>query len=177
MHQLFPILVLALCLSTVACKSTKSVGDQAQATEQVDVSNPELLALQQNPADYPSNLALRLQRTSCFGNCPVYTTVVFADGTGIHFAKHHKTPEGTFSFKLSEKDLKLLLDKAASIGYFALNDAYKKPVSDFPTTYTYVNNGKQRKQIENYRGAPEKLKEFEKLVDEVTVRAPMNAVK
>lgn len=174
--MLIPLLAVVLCFGTTACNSSKKTAKSPAKVEISDWNNPDLIK-RLEPKEYANSIVLRLERTSCFGTCPVYTTVVYSDGSGLYNGRYHAKPEGKFTFKLTPSELATLLAKAESINYFKLDDVYEQPVTDMPTTYTYVNNGKERKQIRNYRGAPAELKEFEKLVDEVTLKAGKDPVK
>ena len=69
--------------------------------------------------------------------------------------------------------MEALLNKAKEINYMGLEDVYEKPVTDFPTCYTYVRLGKERKQIRDYRGAPQELKAFEKMIEEAVFAKKM----
>ena len=162
MRAILVLAVLVLSLGAVGCNSSKKASAKATSTELVTGVDP--LKRLDKPAEYDNKIVLRLERTSCFGTCPVYTIVIYEDGTGIYEGRTHANLEGQHGFKLD--NVQELLDQAKAINYMGFDDVYEKPVSDFPTCYTYVRLGKERKQIRDYRGAPAELKAFEKLIDE-----------
>lgn len=168
------VLALLSAFSFAACKSSQQAV-AAKALSTTELSQGDYLTRKTADA-YAASIAIRIERTSCYGTCPVYTAVIFANGQGLFEGRHHTEQEGKFTFSVTPEAIAMLQAQAAEINYWKLEDAYKKPVSDFPTTYSYFNNGKQRKQIENYRGAPAVLSTLEKAIDEVVFAAEFTAL-
>ena len=117
-----------------------------------------------------------LERTTCFGVCPVYTLTVQSSGRVEFVGTKHVWETGPHRGKISRADFARLVKKIEEINFFALNNRYdgKKPngsgatVTDLPTRKTSVTRGDQTKTVENYFRGPPGLKELEDLIDEVT---------
>ena len=159
-------------LGAVGCKSSKKTAASSATTSAASAAtDPAQILKRVDPSEYANEVVLRLERTACFGTCPVFTMVIFEDGTGWYEGRTHATPEGKHTF--SGIDVAGLLAQAKEINYMGLEDEYVTPVTDFPTCYTYVRLGKDRKQIRDYRGAPPELKAFEKKIEEAVFGVKM----
>ncbi len=108
---------------------------------------------------------ITLERTACLGSCPVYSLVIFEDGTVYYEGPRYVAVTGDIESKIPEADVVALLEKSEEIGYFSLQDSYSAGVTDLPTTITSVTIGNLTKKIIDNYGAPEKLREFEQLID------------
>ena len=120
--------------------------------------------------------SITLERTSCYGTCPIYTVTVRRDGTVTYDGKQFVAVTGHHSSKISSEQFQQLVHEIQRIGFFSLQDEYTfkenpdgsiEAVTDLPTTITTVRAGKLRKRIKNYYGGPESLAEFEKLIDKI----------
>ena len=121
-------------------------------------------------ATYPDSLFFRLQRTCCFGQCPVFTVHVYKGGyteyNGIRFVDN----VGEYYTWLTKPELKQLSDAAKKLGYFDLPTVYDRGATDFPSTYSYLHFDGRKHAIKNRQGAPRELKDFEKLIDGILAR-------
>lgn len=89
-----------------------------------------------------------LERSVCFGYCPVYKVTLRRDGTisynGIEYVPLKGAYEGTvYGF---ERLAQLIIAR----GYFNLKDNYTINATDLPTTVTSVVRNGKRKTIKNY---------------------------
>ena len=117
------------------------------------------------------DLVIKLERTPCFGNCPVYSLMIKGDGTviysGVQFVKITGIQESTISIDAVEQ----LLMEFEKADYFSLNDSYTKfGKSDMPSANTSISLGGQTKSVNHYLGdstAPESLTELEDKIDEI----------
>ena len=112
-------------------------------------------------------LIISLQRTACFGSCPIYKIEIFSDGSGIYTGTRFVKNIGFTKFSLSEKQLNLILKQAEAIGFTNLKEDYSEPISDLPTTFIQIKD----KKIRNYTGAPKMLKNLENLIDQLYQKA------
>ncbi|MBS2026751.1 MAG: hypothetical protein JST54_02505 [Deltaproteobacteria bacterium] len=109
---------------------------------------------QPNPiAGRPVYPLASLQRSGCFGSCPVYTVVIRSDGTvdwdGVAFVdvKGHATRT------LTASDLAVLRAAFDEAGYFELNENYACfEATDNPTATVTFGDGRREKQIRHYYG-------------------------
>lgn len=113
-----------------------------------------------------------LERTVCYGDCPVYSVVLKSDGSVRYVGTENVARRGTHTGEISTEDFNQLADYLIESGYQALETEYPLAVSDMPSAYTTaVINGK-RKVIHNYGGVgPVKLWVLEQAIDAVVARA------
>jgi len=120
---------------------------------------------------------ITLERTPCFGTCPVYEVTLRSDGTVVYEGKRFTKEIGRRTGKISTKQFQELATKIEQIGFFALNDEYltkknadgsETRVTDLPSRITTVKRGAESKRIRNYFGGPESLKELEELIDRIS---------
>ena len=110
-------------------------------------------------------LVISLERTPCYGTCPIYKMEIFSDGSAFYHGERFVDRIGDYEFSVSKEVINYILKKAVEISFFELEDKYTANISDLPKTITFINNGKDKKRVVNYYGAPKALKEFESLVD------------
>ncbi|MEY2498388.1 MAG: hypothetical protein QOD12_1944 [Verrucomicrobiota bacterium] len=111
---------------------------------------------------------ISLERTACFGTCPVYTLTVYSDGRVEYEGKDHVKEKGSRSLKIDGKLFQRLMKKVDEIAFFKLEDRYEGRVTDLPTRITTVTKGDVTKTVRNYYGGPKGLHDLEQLIDEVT---------
>ena len=116
-----------------------------------------------------------LERTVCYGDCPVYSLVLKPDGSVRYVGTEHVARRGTHVGEINPEDFHQLAEYLVESGYASLETEYPLPVSDLPSTYTTaVINGK-RKVIHHYGGyGPVKLWVLEQAIDAVVARATWN---
>ena len=126
-------------------------------------------------AESPVN-KISLERTMCFGRCPVYKLTVYSDGKVEYEGKDFVKEKGVRRSRISEKDFRKLMKKVEEIGFFEFKDRYDGRVTDLPTRITTVTKGDVSKTVRNYYGGPESLSDLERLIDEVTNSAQWTGV-
>jgi hypothetical protein len=120
---------------------------------------------------------LTLERTPCFGACPVYRVTVSADGT-VHFqGKSFVSHPGSALAQIPKARMDSLIAELDAGGYFRFDERYVpgspacgNAATDLPTVTTSVTLGGRTKRIEHYRGcsaAPLSLSRLEDRIDEV----------
>ena len=118
-----------------------------------------------NPSEI--ELIISLQRTACFGTCPIYKIEIFSDGSGSYTGTRFVENIGITKFSLSETQLNLILTQAEAIGFTNMKEEYSEPISDLPTTFIQIKH----KKIRDYTGAPKTLKNLENLIDQMYQKA------
>jgi uncharacterized protein DUF6438 len=102
---------------------------------------------------------ITLQRTACFGECPVYKISIYEDGRvefeGKEFVKTVGKAEGT----ISKSALEDLIREFEKIDYFNLDENYgegnkkcRELWTDNPTATTSLNWKDQKKTVHHYYG-------------------------
>jgi hypothetical protein len=127
-------------------------------------------------ATQPENITISLERTSCFGPCPIYKVTLRGDGSVTYVGEAKVRVKGTKSRKIDPEAVRDLAREMERAGFFTLRDHYRtvrRPdgveirVSDGPTTFVTLTIGERSKRVEDYFGTPKKLDEIERRIDEV----------
>lgn len=120
---------------------------------------------------FPEKLVIKLERTACFGNCPVYSLTVNGDGTVVYEGKDFVRTKGIRQATISMAAIYQILAKFDEAEYFSLKDSYTGfGKSDMPHANTSISMGNRTKSIKHYMGdqsAPKKLTELENKIDEI----------
>ena len=134
-----------------------------------------LHASQNTPQAVPEDFVIKLERTSCFGPCPVYSVTIDGKGNVTYEGKKFVRVPGRQADQIPVSRVAELVATIDRIRFFELNDEYRvirnadgttTMVSDLPTTFITVTRDGQTKSIEDYVGAPEPLHQLEKEIDE-----------
>jgi hypothetical protein len=125
------------------------------------VASSSPTAATQNEA-IPADLLIKLERTACFGTCPVYSVTIDAKGAVVFEGTKSVGSPGRHTDNVS---VAAVLATARRIGFFDLNDSYRAPIMDLPTTFVTITADGRSKRVEDYFGAPQGLKELEKQID------------
>ena len=107
---------------------------------------------------------ITLERTACFGTCPMYKVTLRRDGTATYAGRRFVERQGTYTGKVYGFDrLAQLMD---SRGFFNLKDNYSMRATDLPSAITSAVQAGKRKTIVNYGDAgPVELWGIEKAID------------
>jgi hypothetical protein len=121
--------------------------------------------------------AISLERTPCFGSCPVYTISVSPSGQVTFEGRAHVLQLGTASGQISKQQVDALLVELERAGYFGFASRYDpsepacgRYVTDLPSAISSATLGGRTKRIEHDHGcgeAPGALVVLEKRIDEV----------
>jgi hypothetical protein len=112
-----------------------------------------------------------LERTACYGRCPIYKVTVLRDGTVLWEGGRFVKVTGKATAKLPAAAMTDLGKAFARADFFALQDKYESyDVTDHPSAITSFDDGKRKKTIRHYHGdrsAPKMLDELEERIDEI----------
>ena len=123
----------------------------------------------------PADTIISLQRTSCFGPCPVYTVKIDARGSVTYEGEKFVRVVGRQTARVDRSVVARLLTHAERIHFFDMRNAYRSidnpdgsttTVTDLPTKIVTITSNRRTKRVEDYVGAPATLEEFEKAIDE-----------
>lgn len=126
---------------------------------------------------------ITLERTACYGMCAVYSLQINSDGEVQYEGKQYVAVVGTQKSKITEMQVRDLLDDFSRINFFGLKDSYVVDpdivsadgsvihplgfTTDLPTTYIgFTQNGKT-KRITDYDHAPHELTRLELEIERV----------
>lgn len=186
MKNFLPFIYLGLVIGilNIGCKTTKQQTEKVPNSESdypgrtlnpkqpIKISIPKLnlpekpdqrAGTQADPVE--DSLFASIERTPCYGRCPTYRINIYKSGYVIYEGIRFVDRLGTYSTRISDRKIQAIINKANEIGYFDLNEVYDSPVTDLPSTITYLSvNGKKKRIKDRVRG-PEKLREYEKYFD------------
>jgi hypothetical protein len=124
-----------------------------------------------------TGFAITLERTACFGACPVYSISVSRDGTITYEGRAHVRHLGAATAQISPERVTALLSELEKAGYFSFAGRYTpaEPAcgrysTDSPSTITSVQIRGRTKRIEHDYGCgsvPGALTVMEQRIDEV----------
>lgn len=120
-----------------------------------------------------STAVITLERTACFGTCPMYVLALYEDGTVVFNGLRFVREEGLRITNIGAERVKDLVNEAWRIGYASLDDRYEGTATDpsptdLPSAITSVRMGNTTKSISDYWGAPTALRQFERNIDVLT---------
>jgi hypothetical protein len=161
---------LALCL--LACKAKKEVQTEAVQAADTHLQEPQqteaAIHLERNTNNLPDSLVARIQRTACFGRCPIYTLSVYESGYVDYIGEKWVEKEGRFSSRVDQSLIDQLMQKAKAINYFELEHTYdSKYVTDLPATITTLKGEDGFHVVVNRYQAPEQLTQFAQEFDQL----------
>jgi hypothetical protein len=130
------------------------------------------------PAPAPDEAAaVTLERTPCFGRCPVYSVAITKSGLVRYEGKRFVADSGADTARIDPAAVQSLLAELDRGGYFGFDDRYVSGApacgpyaTDLPGANTSVDNGDRSKEIQHDHGcshAPAALSSLEKRIDEV----------
>lgn len=107
----------------------------------------------------PADTLITLERTICFGACPIYKLTVKADGTVTFEGRENVKVKGIAKGHLSGEDVRSLIAAFEAASYFALNDTYETQKdgcpevwTDNPSAITSIRLNGKHKTISHYYG-------------------------
>lgn len=119
----------------------------------------------------PSPTMISLERTLCYGRCPVYSITIYGDGTVRYEGKEHVNVKGSQARVINQERVRQLVAEFERVGYFSMNDAYTAyMITDAPSVITSITIDGRTKRVRHYLGdrtAPKELMFLENRVDEV----------
>ena len=119
--------------------------------------------------DNIKEVVITLERTACYGVCPVYALTIHGDGRVIYEGIRCVKIEGIRTTTISEDEIKQLIVEFQKIDYFSLEGSYEeRNATDMPSVYTSLTVNGKTKTVRHYHGdfnAPKKLTELENKID------------
>ncbi len=155
-----------LCTAALSCapREAPAPAGPQPASADAETSPPQ----EEGPAAEYEQVRIGLERTACYGTCPVYTLTIDQDGRVQYDGKMFVAAEGRRTRQIDPGQVREIVAFALSIDFFGLRNRYepKMQVADLPTTITSLQLDGRRKRVENYAGAPEQLRRLETMIDE-----------
>lgn len=149
MKVLNKIIVLSVLAAFTACKSTSNTTARV-----LKGSKPFVISL---------------ERTPCFGTCPVYKVSIHSDGKIQYSGKDFSNPKGEYETYIPLTEVEVLRKAIIEANFVHLADVYDNIyISDLPSVITTLTvDGKQVKSIKNRYNPPPQLVKLEILIDNI----------
>lgn len=119
-------------------------------------------------------LKITLDRTFCYGECPVYSIEIRGDGTVFYTGDMYVAVPGRHEMHIPPTSVRRLFEKFEAARFFATFDQYLSMATDLPTyTMTIVFDG-HSKAVLDYGGRsrwghmPPEITDLEDAIDDVT---------
>jgi Domain of unknown function (DUF6438) len=93
---------------------------------------------------------ITLERTPCFGSCPVFAMTLHPGGTADYFGKMHVAKLGHYRGNFHPDDFARLSQLLEARGFFGLRPRYARAVTDMATVITRVKRGDTTTKVEDY---------------------------
>jgi uncharacterized protein (AIM24 family) len=103
---------------------------------------------------HPVLKEVSLERTMCYGSCPVYKVTVFGDGRVVYDGEHFVAKEGRHEWRTTKRRMTAIVKAIEKAGFFDTEFSDEGLfVTDMPSTITTVEfvDGR-KKRIERYHG-------------------------
>ena len=101
---------------------------------------------------------ITLERTACFGTCPIYTVTINSDGT-VSFQGRRFTRVEAATGRISRKTFRRLVREFERVNYFSLPDDFTPGtkncagmVTDMPSAITSIRLKGKSKTVSHYHG-------------------------
>lgn len=112
------------------------------------------------------NTTIEMSKSACFGPCPIYNITLNEKGEVSYNGKQHVDKIGKYRKQITPEEA-LTIIKAFNADFWAFENEYTAAVTDMPTTTVTFTVDKKTKTVIDYFGAPAKLKELEKLLQNI----------
>lgn len=146
-----------LCLVLLACQGTPAgTGDEPSPGGPRD--EPASERPRYVPIQISDDTLISLERSSCYGPCPVYSVSVDARGEVRFVGRDHVVSFGEHEGKINEATLRGLLREFEKLGFFDLEDRYTSPdlcaeyLTDNPTVTLTLRRDGRAKTVSHYHG-------------------------
>ncbi|MFN8380258.1 MAG: DUF6438 domain-containing protein [Anaerolineae bacterium] len=100
-----------------------------------------------------AQVALTLERTACFGSCPIYSVTIYDDGTVVYQGERFVDVLGEQTSQIDPALVEQTVQMFADAGYFDWDDSYNEMlVTDLPSVITSAMRDGETHRIERYEG-------------------------
>ncbi|MBI1278828.1 MAG: hypothetical protein GC179_11930 [Anaerolineaceae bacterium] len=118
------------------------------------------------------NTAITLERTACFGSCPIYTIKIYDNGDVVYHGDRFVMVTEEQKSQIDSETVKRMVKAFEDAGYFDWKEAYNtQTVTDLPSVITSVTSNGKTHRIVRYVGdgsAPLALVFLERWIDTMT---------
>lgn len=101
-----------------------------------------------------------MQKTGCFGKCPIYDAAIYPDGTVAYNGDENVSRIGYYEFKLTKNELNDVKRQIDELDVLNLSGVYDGDITDVPTTILTFYSSGAAKRIRARYNIPPKLTTF-----------------
>ena len=116
-----------------------------------------------------STLRIRLERSACFGTCPIYSVEISGDGTVNYLGERFVKVTGGQTAHISRKAVRDLYAAFVKADFFWTKDSYEAPITDLPTYTVSISFDGRAKSVLDYagksQGLPKAVADLEDAID------------
>ncbi len=120
-----------------------------------------------------------IEKSPCFGKCPVYSMQIFKDGKVSYEGKMNTKKLGVFQKNITKKELKDIAKAFESAKFTTLQDIYTSELEDLPSTMLYYSNGSINKSVVGKENRPPQVLQLQYMLEKIAdsdgwllIRAP-----
>lgn len=126
---------------------------------------------------YADSLFFRMEKTMCFGQCPVYVFNIYKSGFATLDSRRNFEFNGTNKGRVSAEYMMRIVQSATNTGYFTYEHVYDAPVTDLPSITTILDCAEGKQWVYNRMHAPDQLHAFESEAEMIIREIPWQAYK
>ena len=116
--------------------------------------------------DIAENTFVKVRKTHCSGDCPVFDAIFFKNGKVIFNGIENVPTKGITEFTLTEKQLKKVKESFLKTSFGTYFDTFiDKSIADFPSTFITHNN--KEIEIKLWKNVPDELAMAYESLDEI----------
>lgn len=145
--------------------SAQEAKTEAVAEESDDEGEPFVIDESEYQPVIVDSLFFKIERTPCFGQCPVYSMSIYQSGRAELEGRKFFDFIGTYTVKFTESEMIQIKQWADQSGFWKMNTVFDAPVTDLPSTTTILVTDYGTKWVYNRMNAPDALREFETNVE------------
>jgi len=116
-----------------------------------------------------NSLHIRMERTACYGTCPVYSVEIAGDGTVTFIGERYVNATGQQTAHIAKAKVQELFKKFEKCEFFWTRDAYEASITDMPSTIVSISFDTRSKSVTDYAGEragmPKAIAELEEAID------------
>lgn len=110
---------------------------------------------------------VRMNRTACFGRCPVYSVELYKNGLVRYSGQMFTDHQGVYETNIGSKNAANLLKRFSMYRIDTCKSLYENRIADIPGIYYIYKYGSTTKKINNAHFGPEFLRTLATSMDSV----------
>ncbi len=117
-----------------------------------------------------ADVTITLERTACYGTCPVYKLTITGNGTVVYEGRDFVEVKGEQTSSISPAQVQVLVAAFEQTNFLSLRDYTDQKVTDSPSAITSLTINGKTKTVNHYYGddsAPQELTDLESKIDEI----------